>query len=307
MILTVCPNPCLDCTIELDNLNVGRLNRIDNKIVNYAGKALNVAVGIARLGSPVTASGFMFEDEGKIFEQKLLKEGVVPDFVWNNGNVRVNYKIIDKNFMLTEINDRGENISIDKQEELISKVANLSKKAEIVVMSGSLPSGVDKTFYREIFSVIPKNVVKVCDTEKENMVEALKCGLTLIKPNLRELEDMVGKKLRTRKDILQAANTMIDKGTASVLVSLGIDGAIYTNGTQGLYCKSMNVAVNSTVGAGDAMLAAACVAIKEGVSCKELLRMSVSAGTAAVTTSGSNLFYKDKYDEVYKNLVVENI
>ena len=50
MILSICPNPSIDCTIELDSLNVGMLNRIDNKVETYSGKALNVAVGVARLG-----------------------------------------------------------------------------------------------------------------------------------------------------------------------------------------------------------------------------------------------------------------
>ena len=50
MILTICPNPSVDCTIELDSLNVGRLNRIINKQEVYAGKALNVAISIKRLG-----------------------------------------------------------------------------------------------------------------------------------------------------------------------------------------------------------------------------------------------------------------
>ena len=61
MILTVCPNPSVDCTIELDSLNVGMLNRIDNKVETYSGKALNVAIGVARLGEHVASTGFMFE------------------------------------------------------------------------------------------------------------------------------------------------------------------------------------------------------------------------------------------------------
>ena len=48
MILTICPNPSMDCTIELDALNVGKLNRISNKVETYSGKALNVAMGVAR-------------------------------------------------------------------------------------------------------------------------------------------------------------------------------------------------------------------------------------------------------------------
>ena len=65
------------------------------------------------------------------------------------------------------------------------------------------------------------------------------------------------------------------------------------------------MAVNSTVGAGDSMIAAACVAESLGVSPQELLRRAVAAGTAAVTTSGTNLFYKEKYKEIYAKVFAE--
>ena len=68
MILSICPNPSIDCTIELDSLNVGKLNRIDNKVETYSGKALNVAMGVARLGGESLATGFMFDNHGNMFE-----------------------------------------------------------------------------------------------------------------------------------------------------------------------------------------------------------------------------------------------
>ena len=77
MILTVCPNPSIDCTIELHALNVGRVNRIDNKIITYSGKAINVAIGVRRLGGDCTVTGFMFDNDAKSFLHNLDKEGVV--------------------------------------------------------------------------------------------------------------------------------------------------------------------------------------------------------------------------------------
>ena len=142
MILTVCPNPCIDCTIEIEELKVGKLNRLDSKIENTSGKALNTAVGIKRLGGDVIASGFMFETGGRRFERFLKAEGIDYDFVNMKGSVRVNYKIIDAKSMMTEINDKGDFVSEAKQAELLAKIASLSADADIVVMSGSLPQGV---------------------------------------------------------------------------------------------------------------------------------------------------------------------
>ena len=147
MILSVCPNPSIDCTMELEQLVVGRLNRVNNKIVTYSGKALNSAIGVKRLGGDSFATGFMYENEGSLFVSNLDKEGVKNSFVWNKGHVRTNYKIVDNRSMLTEINDKGENVSKENQQKLLSLVETLSKNASVVIMSGSLPSGVEEDFY----------------------------------------------------------------------------------------------------------------------------------------------------------------
>ena len=297
MILTICPNPSMDCTIELDNLNVGMLNRISNKVETYSGKALNVAMGVARLKEKSFATGFMFENNGKMFEQTLEREGVAHKFVWNKGSVRVNYKIIDKRSMLTEINDKGDEVSEEKQKELIELVRMLSKDCNIAVMSGSLPKGVSAQFYGEVLKVIPSGVKKIVDTEKNNLEYALKENVYLVKPNLRELENIAGESLTSKYDILKACYLLLNKGVKMVMVSLGSEGAILTDGIKSYYCKSANVAVNSTVGAGDSMVASACVQIEKGADMEELLRCSVAAGTAAITTS----------EEIYKKIYVEPI
>lgn len=308
MILTICPNPSIDCTIELDNLNVGMLNRVRNKVETYSGKALNAAIGVSRLSESVFATGFMFEDHAKLFEQVLEREGVKYDFVLSKGAARVNYKIIDKKSMLTEINDKGESVERALQISLIDKIRKLSEECDIAVVSGSLPNGVSSEFYGEMISAIPKRVKIIVDTEKDNMEAAIKGGdIFMVKPNLRELENFAEREVSDFHEMIKAAKAYLDKGVKYVMISLGADGAILTDGIENFYCKSATVAVNSTVGAGDSMVAAACVGLTRSVPMKEILRMSVAAGTASITTSGTNLFYKDKYDEIYSKIYVERI
>ncbi len=308
MILSICPNPSIDCTIELDSLNVGRLNRIDSKEETYSGKALNVAIGVARLGEDSLATGFMFENHAKLFEHKLDKENVKHSFIYNSGSTRVNYKIIDKRAMLTEINDRGEVVDRQKQLDLIELVKNLSSEANIAVMGGSVPKGVDSSFYGEVVKDIPSRVKVVIDAEKANALSAINSReIFLVKPNLRELEGFAETSLSNIPDMLKASRKYFDLGVQNVMISLGTEGAILTDGTTSYFCKSTSVAVNSTVGAGDSMVAATCVAVENGLPMQEVLRHAVAAGTAAVTTSGTNLFYKDKYKEIYAKVFAEKI
>jgi 1-phosphofructokinase len=175
-------------------------------------------------------------------------------------------------------------------------------------MSGSLPKGVSSEYYGKVLSVIPERVKVIVDTEKANMLSAISSReLFMAKPNLRELESFAGTSLYSLKDMVKASYKYLDKGVKYVLISLGSEGAVLTDGKESYYCKSASVAVNSTVGAGDCMVAATCVGLLNGVPMHELLKMSVAAGTAAVTTSRTNLFYYDKYKEIYTKIYSQKI
>lgn len=305
MILTVCLNPCTDVTIEVDALNIGKLNHVKNKTLSFTGAALNVAIGVARLKGQSHATGFMYNENGSLFEQALDREGVPSIFIWNKGRVRENYKFIDNKSMLTEVNDVGENISANKQAELIELVGSLSKTSDVMVISGSLPQGIESDYYTKLFNVAAPNTLKIADTEGDKLLAALKSGLDLVKPNKDELQNTLKQEFKSRDDLLKGCYALLDKGAQRVLLSLGKRGAIITDGTKNYYCKSINVAINSTLGAGDGMVAAAAMQLEQCAPLDEILRAGVAAGTATVTTFGQISFTKEKYDEIYANIKVE--
>jgi len=307
MILTVCLSPCTDITIEVDSLNIGKINIVNSKSIAFTGKALNVAIGVARLGGESYATGFMYNENGVMFEQALDREGVPFSFVWNKGRVRENYKFIDKRSMLTEVNDVGEPVGVEKLGELLGMVSNLSARSNATVICGSLPRGVDTSYYEQLFNAVDRRSLKIVDSEGEKMFAALRTGVDLVKPNIEELQDSLGREFSGYDDMLKGCYELLDRGAKNVLLSLGQDGAIITNGTKNYYCKSINVAVNSTVGAGDGMLAAASMVLEKGGDLPEILRAGVAAGTATVTTFGKISFTKEKYEEIYNHLEVTEL
>ena len=307
MILTVCLSPCIDVNIEVDSLSVGMAHKIINKRIFFTGKAINVAIGLSRLKAEAFATGFMYEGNGHQFEQELHREGVPYKFVWNEGRVRENYKFIDRRNMLTEIDDVSSEIAPEKQRELINLIGQFASKSEAVVISGGLARGMQPSYYREALSAVPSGVYKVVDTEGERLFESLKCGVDLVKPNLEELERTFRRTLGSYGDMLSCCNELLSRGAGRVLLSLGKNGAIITDGSKSYHCKSINVAMNSTVGAGDAMVAAATWALSKGGDMREILRCGVAAGTAAVTSPLSTSFLKDKYEEILSTLTIEQI
>lgn len=304
MILTVCMSPCVDVMIEVDALNIGKLNHVRSKSLSFTGKSINVAIGVKRLGGDVFSTGFMYNESRSMFEHALEAEGIPSSFIWNSGRVRENYKFIDKKSMLTEVNDMGGQVSEEKLTQLLEKLKELSSRANVTVISGGLPRGVDESYYRDLFKAVAPNSLKVADTEGAKLFYALDAGVDLVKPNLDELELALGRELRDRADMLSGCRELLDRGAKAVLLSLGKDGAIITDGRKNYYCKSINVAVNSTVGAGDGMVAAAATKLSEGAELAEVLRAGVAAGTATVTTFGTVSFTKEKYEGIYQNLNV---
>lgn len=307
MILTVCMSPCTDVTIELDSFNIGKTNIVKSKALTFGGKALNVAIGVKRLGESCHATGVMYNDNGYMFENVLDKEGVPFTFVWNKGRARENYKFIDSRSMLTEVNDVGENVSPEKLEEVLATVRMLSARSSVTVLSGSLPRGVDPSYYAQLVRAVDKNSLKIVDTSGQRMFAALREGVDLVKPNIDELEDTIGKSIESKEDMLAGCRELIEQGAKRVLLSLGKKGAVITDGKESYFCKSLNVAVNSTVGAGDGMVAAAAVKLQQGAPLPAILRAGVAAGTATVMTVGQTSFTKEKYNELFSTLQVKQI
>ena len=306
MILTVCMSPSVDVTVELGTFNIGKTNVVKSKRLSFGGKGLNVAIGVARLGCPSHTVGLMYEDNGYMFENALKEEGVPYTFVWNKGRVRENYKFIDYRSMLTEVNDVGEQVDIQKAEEVVAKVAELSKNSKVTVLAGSLPRGVDDSFYAQLAKAVAPTSLKVVDAVGARMFHALKEGVDLVKPNLEELENSLGRRIADKADMLSGCRELIARGAKRVLLSLGKEGAVITDGQKAYYGKSINVAINSTVGAGDSMVAAAAIKLSENASLEEILRAGIAAGTAKVMTRGVS-FTKEKYNEVYASLQIKEI
>lgn len=299
-------SPCTDVTIELDSLNVGKTNIVKSKTLTFAGKALNVAIGVARLGGNAYTTGLMYNENGYMFENALDKEGVPFTFVWNKGRARENYKFIDNRSMLTEVNDVGEEVGKEKEEEVLALVRMLSTRSGVTVLSGGLPRGVDDLYYGKLVSVVDSKAKKIVDVSGKRMFSALEKGVDLVKPNLDELEHTLGRRIADKAEMLFACRELLDRGAKMVLLSLGKKGAIITDGTRNYYCKSLNVAVNSTVGAGDSMVAAAAMQLEQDAPMQDILRAGVAAGTARVINAGQVSFSKEKYAEIFANLQVSS-
>ena len=104
----------------------------------------------------------------------------------------------------------------------------------------------------------------------------------------------MGKNLSSNKEILEAAQSLVKQGVGLVAVSLGASGAIFVTKSQVLRGWAPKVSVTSTVGAGDAMMAALAHYTAAGCSLEETARRSIAVASASVQCSGSQPAELDK-------------
>lgn len=299
MILTVGMSPCVDVTVRLNKFALGKTNVAGEKIVTYAGKANNVALGVSRLGGAAFVTGFMYNENGSLFEKALDKEGIPFSFIWNPGRVRENYKFIDGKGLLTEVNEEGREVAGEKLRDLLDFVRVQAAKSEAAVISGGAPKGTPASFYKDLVTAAKGAKIVAADTYGDRLKAALEAGVDLIKPNLDELSATLGGEFSARNEQLAGARALAEAGAKHVLLSLGGEGSILTDGEETYYAEGVRVAVESTVGAGDAMLAAATKSLAEGLPLAEILRRAAAAGTASVTERNDPSFKKETYDKIY--------
>lgn len=299
MILTVGMSPCVDVTVRLNKFALGKTNVAGEKIVTYAGKANNVALGVSRLGGAAFVTGFMYNENGSLFEKALDKEGIPFSFIWNPGRVRENYKFIDGKGVLTEVNEEGREVAGEKLRDLLDFVRVQAAKSEAAVISGGAPKGTPASFYKDLITAAKGAKIVAADTYGDRLKAALEAGVDLIKPNLDELSATLGGEFSARNEQLAGARALAKAGAKHVLLSLGGEGSILTDGEETYYAEGVRVAVESTVGAGDAMLAAATKSLAEGLPLAEILRRAAAAGTASVTERSDPSFKKETYDKIY--------
>ena len=289
MITTITLNPAVDKTIEINNFIVGNVNRVTSTRLDAGGKGINVSKVIKNLGSKSRAMGILSGKSGEFIKDYLDGIKVLNDFVFTQGETRTNTKVVDPiNHTNTDINEAGPEASLKDLNELSDKVFNDMNSDDMVILSGSVPSNVDKKIYGEwITKAKEKGAKTVLDADGELLKYGILSGPYLVKPNIDELEGMFNKKINGITETVEIAKGLLEYGIIIVAVSLGSEGAIFVNKECAIYARGLKVDVKSTVGAGDSMVAALAYSIEKGLSFEETVKLAVATGAANVTTEGT--------------------
>ncbi|KLU59070.1 tagatose-6-phosphate kinase [Peptococcaceae bacterium CEB3] len=283
--VTVTLNPALDKTVLIENFTVARTNRSRLLSSEPGGKGINVAKMLHSLASSVLATGFIAGANGKRIIAALEQRGVRTDFVEVPGETRVNLKIVDPaTGHETEINEPGFTVALSHMQAIEQKLRQLLPRAELLVLSGSLPPGVGPDFYANLIHLAHGFGVKtILDTEGQALRLGLAAHPLLVKPNKYEAEMLLGEPIATPEAGMGAAIKILALGAENAVVSLGSQGAVAANAKGSVYASPPQIVVHNSVGAGDAMVGILAKAIGEGKDVLEVLPQAVAAVAAFLT------------------------
>ena len=290
MIVTLTPNPGIDRTVSVDVLHHGEVNRATASRIDPGGKGVNVSRALTAQGGDTLAVLPLGGPEGILMGQLLTDAGVAYEGVKVSGTLRMNVAVVEPDGTTTKVNEPGPLLSADDVARLCKAVEITAASADWVVGCGSLPPGAPTNLFADLVARARARGVKVAiDSSGAPMAAAMSARPDLVKPNHEELEEVVGRALPTLGDVVDAARELVTAGTGTVVVSLGGDGAVLVTADRVAHAVATVTDPQSTVGAGDCLLAGLLHALSRGDDPADALATGVAWGAAAVGLPGSRV------------------
>ncbi len=286
MIVTVTLNPAIDRTFFVRGFSWNRTIRASQTVLGMGGKATDASWVLGELGYANTAMGFAAGATGRQMERMLQARGCRTDFTWVEGETRTNIVVIS-------MEGKGqstlvsEGLSINKSDiQTFSNKYRLAlKKAGCILIGGSLPRGIDSSFYTEIVRQARKaGLPVVFDASGPGLKAGIKGRPTIAKPNIDEISDLAGEKVTSIKSAYRVGRKLQQKYDTSLIITLGKSGALAVLPDRSYRIPVLKIPVVSTAGAGDAVLAGLSAALSQGKPIEDGLRLGFAAAAAVCLT-----------------------
>lgn len=299
MITTVTLNPAVDKTYTGARLLTGHVNRMDSLKSIAGGKGINVTKVLRLFDVPVKAMGFLGGYTGSFIEAAVRETGAECDFTRIGEDTRCSMNLITEDGYVTEILEPGPFIGKEELERLLAAYEKAAENSELMILSGSAPLGVPEDIYGTLIEMAKKKGTRVfLDTSGSFLKKGVAAAPYLIKPNLKELEVLTGKSIKTRQEAVKAAKTLCGRGIEKVVVSMGDKGLLLVTEGEILFAKAHEIKAVNTVGCGDCVVASLAMSLAQGEAQEEALRKAAALSAANATTLESGVIPMEQYQKL---------
>jgi len=290
-LLTVTLNAAIDKRYTLTSLHDGEVNRVATCVASAGGKGLNVSRVATALGANVTATGFLAGHAGQFVAEQLADDGIRAAFTSVPGETRTCINIYDEaTGITTELLEPGVPVALSDEAQFFSTLGELLNTGnfDVVSVSGSAPQGVNADAYARIVSMVRQaGLPIIVDSSGDLLLNALGAEPTLVKPNASEAAALTGIVPDTDANAVLAGQQLMAQGAGSVLLSRGSQGAVLITPDGAWSAVPPRIVPVNTVGCGDAMVAAAGLALANGLTPPNLVQEAVAVATASSMAAGT--------------------
>jgi 6-phosphofructokinase 2 len=304
-VITMTMNPSVDVTTVTDRLLPDRKLRCGNPLYEPGGGGINVSRAIKKLGGESLACFPAGGSNGDLLEKLLEKEAIETLVLRIAGMTRQNITVREKadeqqyRFVMP-----GPRVTDPEWQSCLRAIDELDPIPRYLVASGSLPPGAPTDLYSRLADIAEKrNTRLVVDTSGAALRSVIDKPVFLIKPNVREITDLMTIDTEDETEIEQAARRMLlECGCRYLIVSLGSGGALLISKQTSRHFRSPTVPIKSKVGAGDSMVAGIVLSLTRTDDIVQATKFGVAAGASAVMTPGSELCRRDTTEELVKKI-----
>ena len=309
MILTVTLNTSIDKLYLVESIHPETVMRVKEVHNTAGGKGLNVSRVSAKLGEPVTATGFVGGFNGQYLESLISQPLVRCAFTHVQGETRSCINCWDlSNGHSTEYLEPGQPVTQEDISRFLSDFSARLPEADVVTISGSVPQGVPEDFYCELIRLCRTAGVPVLvDTSGSRLIAAVKEKPVFIKPNEDEIAQLTGHYILSRGEAVQALTELHGSGIPYVVLSMGEEGALLACDQGVFHGRPPKITPRNTVGCGDSMVAGFAVGFARRLPIEETFRMALAVSAANALSLFTGDFNPADYDRLYPDIQIKKL
>jgi 6-phosphofructokinase 2 len=308
-IVTMTPNPAVDLSTAVEKIVPVYKLRGTSLRRDPGGGGINVARVVKRLGGDVSAIYPVGGATGDLLRRLLDKEGVASRTFAISEETR-------EDFFVNEISTGqpyrfilpGPRLNEGEWRDCLGLLSALETSPRFVVASGSLPGGVPDDFYARVARIAKqRGAMMIVDTSGPALAAAVAEGVDLIKPNLREMRELVGQEPSDANEWEAAARSLVRSGKVTVVaLTMGHLGAVLVTADRVLRARPLAITPVGAVGAGDSFLGALTWRLATGADTGESFRQAVAAGAAALLNPGTELCLPGDVNRLAEVVIIES-
>lgn len=313
MILCVGTTPAIQRTMLFDRLTLDSVNRATTTLDTGGGKSINAARVLHTLGQAPLATGFLGGDTGQFIRREFDSLAIRHDFVTVPHPTRICVTVLDRAaHTATELVEETPPVEDSLWPALLNKIEQHMPQADALILSGSLPPKAPDDFYARCmrFAASPprvKPIPTILDARGPALRLALPFRPTLVKPNRSELASMFNQTLDTDESLRQAMRDLISLGAQWVLITMGKDGALLTDGQRFWRLPIVPVPALNPIGSGDSFAAGLTTSLLQGQPLPDASRLGVACAAANALTLPAGHIEMDQVHRLLPQVRIEPI